>query len=65
LVKAIYEIAMAIKANHVDPVVGGVVPTDDQAGQRAARKAGIGAAGAAADHNGRTACGERAGMDLR
>jgi hypothetical protein len=41
---------MAIKANHVDSVVGGVIPPNDQAGQRAAGTSGIGAAGAAANH---------------
>jgi hypothetical protein len=44
-----YEIALAIKTNHVDPVVGGVVSPCDQAGQHAAGTSGIGAPGAPAD----------------
>jgi len=48
---------MAIKTNHVDPVVGGVISADDQVGQRATGASGVGAAGSAADHNGRTASG--------
>jgi len=44
-----YETTMAIETNDVDPVVGGVVPPDDQAGQHAAGKTGVGAVGAAAN----------------
>jgi hypothetical protein len=42
---------MAIKANDADPVVGGVVPSDNQARQRTAGANGISADGAAADHD--------------
>jgi hypothetical protein len=45
----LYEIAMAIKTNHVDPVVGGVISSGDQTGQRAAGTSGIGAPGAPAN----------------
>ena len=47
-----YESAMAIKTNHDDPVVGGVVSSDDQARQRTARANWIGAPGATANNNG-------------
>jgi hypothetical protein len=46
-----YENAMALKTNHVDPVVGGVISADDQTGQRATGASGVGAAGSAANHD--------------
>src|SRR2546430_5294071 len=45
-----YEISMAIKANDVDPLVGGVISTDDQVRQHAAGAAGVGAARAAVSY---------------
>src|SRR5688500_10042869 len=55
---------MAIEADDVDPVVGGFVPSDDQAGQRAAGASGLGAAGSAASFGGRASAIRRASVDL-
>ena len=55
---------MAIKANDVDPVVGGFVPSDNQAGSRAGGASGFGAAGAAAGEQRRTGRLQRANVDL-
>jgi hypothetical protein len=48
---------MAIEANDDDSVVGGVVSTDDQVGQRAAGTAGSGAVGASANRDRGTRAG--------
>ena len=55
---------MAIEANDVDPVVGGVFPSDNQAGPGAGGAAGVGAGGAAAGEHGRTGRLQRADVDL-
>ena len=55
---------MAIEANDVDPLVGGVISSDDQVGPGAGGAPGGGAGGSTAGNDGRAARLQRANVDL-